>query len=102
MKLDVHCQGLPDEQELRTLAERRLTFAVGRFGDQIQRIALKLSDENGPRGGEHDKHCRVHLTLRPRGQILLEGHGNDARALLDRVCNRMSHAVRRELERRRS
>ena len=38
--------------------ERRLRFALDRFGDRIARVFVFLHDRNGPRGGI-DKICRV-------------------------------------------
>jgi hypothetical protein len=44
--------GQPDTVDaLREYAERRLSFALRRFADQVQDVTVRLVDVNGPRGG---------------------------------------------------
>lgn len=74
--------------------ERRVRFALGRFAGRIDRVAVRLSDVNGPRGGI-DKHCRVTVVLSPRGVVRVEGSGDDPFALVARVAKRAGQAVRR-------
>ena len=48
--------------------ERRLRFALSRFGQKIRQVAVQLLDLNDPRGGL-DKQCRVTVTLSPSGKV---------------------------------
>jgi ribosome-associated translation inhibitor RaiA len=39
--------------------EADVRAALGRFGDQITRVEVHLSDENGAKSGNDDKRCRM-------------------------------------------
>ena len=85
---------------LKDHIERRLRFALGRFAERIDRLSVRLSDVNGPRGGI-DKRCRIAVALVPRGVVMVEGSGDDPFALVTEAAKRAGRAVRRALERRR-
>ena len=51
--------------------ERRLDFALGRFGGRISQVTVGLEDLNGPRGGA-DKRCRLAVRLVPSGKVTIE------------------------------
>ena len=53
-----------------TTGARRLAFAFGRFGPLLRRVAVRLTDLNGPRGGV-DKACPLAVTLEPASVVLL-------------------------------
>lgn len=85
---------------LKDHIERRIRFALGRFADRIERLVVRISDMNGPRGGV-DKHCRIAVALIPKGVVMVEGTGDDPFALVADAAKRTRQSVRRSLERRR-
>ena len=88
------------DDELRDHIERRLRFALGRFAARIDRLTVRLSDVNGPRGGV-DKRCRIAVALVPRGMVMVEGSGDDPFALVSDAAKRARRSVQRALGRRR-
>src|SRR5215831_3678307 len=98
LKLRVRHTGVP--RILRTYAERRLGFALGRFANRIGRVTVRIDDVNGPRGGI-DKLCCINARLIPTGMVTI--HEIDANTVeaIDRVADRIARAVSVELERRR-
>ena len=85
---------------LLEFAERRLQFALGRFGPRVQRVMVYLEDTNGPRGGI-DKRCRMVARLTPFRDVVVEGADCELETLIGRTADRLGHSVRRELDRRR-
>jgi putative sigma-54 modulation protein len=85
---------------LRDFIERRLRLTLGRFAARIDRLTVRLSDVNGPRGGV-DKRCRIAVVLVPRGVVMVEGSGDDPFALVADTAKRAGRSLRRTLERRR-
>ena len=85
---------------LRDFIERRLRLTLGRFAARIDRLTVRLSDVNGPRGGV-DKRCRIAIALVPRGMVMVEGAGDDPFALVADTAKRAGRALRRTLDRRR-
>ena len=85
---------------LLEFAERRLQFALGRFGPRVQRVMVYLEDTNGPRGGI-DKRCRMVARLTPFREVVVEGACSELESLIGRTADRLGHSVRRELDRHR-
>jgi putative sigma-54 modulation protein len=78
--------------------ERRLRFALSRFGQQIRQVAVQLLDLNDPRGGL-DKQCRVTVTLSPSGKVMVGATDADLPTAIDRAADRLERSVIRALER---
>ena len=51
MQIDIQARNFPMTDALRNHTERRLGFALSARDDHIQRVIVRLSDINGPRGG---------------------------------------------------
>ena len=69
MQIDVQALGFELTPALRSHAVRRLHFALGRSEAQVSRLSVRLSDLNGPRGGE-DKRCQVRITLTDAPEVV--------------------------------
>ncbi|MBA1202536.1 HPF/RaiA family ribosome-associated protein [Pseudomonas capeferrum] len=59
---DNHIQG---SARLNEWVQASVESAVDRFEDDLTRIEVHLSDENGAKSGSHDKRCQ--LEARPKG-----------------------------------
>lgn len=95
--IKVHQTQLDQEATLRM--ERRLHLALGRFGNDIDRVSARLTDINGPKGGP-DKQCLIYIKLTKGGEIVIKGKGVDNGSALNYCADRISRAVDRELSRR--
>ena len=71
MQIDVQALGFELTPALRSHAVRRLHFALGRSNAQVSRLSVRLSDLNGPRGGE-DKRCQVRVKLTDAPEVVIE------------------------------
>ena len=100
MRIELRGRGVEATTELRERVERRLLFAVGRFGDRVHGVRVRLVDANGPRGGV-DKVCRVRARVRPEGSVAVEERDTEIDTAIDRAMDRFGRTVARELERRR-
>jgi ribosome-associated translation inhibitor RaiA len=90
---------LDDDPRLQPHVERRLRFALGKFGNRVRKATVVLEDENGPRSGV-DLVCRMTARLEGGGEIIVEGQGEEVEALIDRTADRLGQSVGRELQRR--
>ena len=100
MRLTIHARKVALNATLRSRVERRLGFALGRFGNRIDRVTVRLEDLNGPRGGV-DQRCRIEACLVRSGKLLVEVVDAEIEAAVDRAADRMARRVRTTLDRRR-
>jgi ribosomal subunit interface protein len=84
----------------KTYARRRLFFAIAEFGRDVPEVGVRISDQNGPRGGV-DMSCAVAATV-AGGPILVRATDADAYAAVDRAADRLRARLVRHLGRRRS
>jgi putative sigma-54 modulation protein len=85
---------------LRAHVERRLDFALARFGNEIQRVTVQLS--NGEqRDADGAKRCRIDVALRP-AKVRVEDADADLFAAITHAAQRLSRSVARALERGRN
>lgn len=92
MNIDIHAQGFAVTYALAEHVRRRLGFVLARHGDRIQRVAVRLGDENGPRGGV-DKFCRIQVQLLDARTAAIQDVGADLYAVIDRAADRVGRVV---------
>ena len=97
MKIEI--RGLPSgaPEEIRSYAERRLRFALGRFAGGVERVVVRFWDANGPRGGV-DKECQMRARLIGGGEVLVRDVDADRHVVIDRAADRLGRAVGRLLD----
>ena len=92
--------GIEETSRIREQIDRRLSFALSRFGSKISRTSVHLTDLNGPKGGI-DKQCKIVLALRGVQPVIVEVIDTSWPAAIDRAANRLGQTVQRVLERSR-
>lgn len=98
MIVDMHGQGFPVTPALGEYMRRRLAFALTRHRDRIQRVSIRVGDENGPRGGV-DKFCRIRVHLLDAPVAAITDVGAELYAVIDRAADRLGRVVVRRLDR---
>ena len=101
MNIDIQSLGFPITGALADHATRRLQFVLTRRSDRIQRVVVRLGDENGPRGGV-DKFCRIQVRLFNAPVAVIEEVGPELYAVIDRATDRVGRVVVKHLDRLRS
>ena len=98
MRLKLRMNPAHIEQTLRNHLERRLRFALGRFGERVGNVSVTLS---GPEGRMGESRCRIRIEVVPRGSFAVEERGHDLLAAIDRAAGRVGRLFGREIERAR-
>jgi len=98
MQIDIQARDFSLTKALRRHVERRLGFALSTRYDRIKRILVRLSDINGPRGG-NDKCCQLHVVMPGQADVIIEDTQANLYVAIDRAADRASRAVTRKLAR---
>jgi len=98
MRINIRAQGFELTDSLRERTEQRLRFALGWADDRLRQISVRLSDENGPRGGK-DKCCRIQITFPGAPSVVIEDTETDLYVAIDRASARIGRSVARRLDR---
>jgi len=98
MQIDIQSRNFSLTNAMRSHAERRLRFALTCCDDHIQRVVMRLSDINGPRGGA-DKRCHLQVVLAGLPNVVVEDIETDLYVAIDRATDRAGRTVVRKIDR---
>lgn len=98
MLIDLQARDFPLTDALQQHAERRLHYALSRNDACIIRIIVRLSDVNGPRGG-NDKRCHLQLILSGMPDLVIEDTESDMYDAINRATSRAGRTLTRRLKR---
>ncbi|HYG99049.1 MAG TPA: HPF/RaiA family ribosome-associated protein [Terriglobales bacterium] len=94
MQIDVRTHSLDLAEVLKSYLERRLRFALSRFGERVGQITVRLS-----RNARTEVECRISTELKPFGRVAVEEADTDLFAAIDRATGRIGRLFGRELQR---
>ncbi len=100
MQIDIQARNFPLTNALSGHIQRRLDYALSTRNEHIERIRVRLSDINGPRGGA-DKCCQIQVVLPHLADVVIEDTEVDLYVAIDRAADRASRTVARRLARQR-
>jgi ribosome-associated translation inhibitor RaiA len=90
MNIAIQSSGLVLTEGLRAYVHRRLQTSLG--WALTRRLAVWLSDINGPRGGR-DKRCKIQISLDHGKTIVIEDTEEDLYAAIDLAADRADRAL---------
>ncbi len=92
--------GVELDDDDRALIRRKLGAKFGKFVGSIERVTVRMTDANGPRGGV-DHVCNVKVVLSGLPSVVVERRDASPLAAIDLVLRAAEQAVRRSVGRRR-
>ncbi len=99
MQTIIQTRGFKLTQALQEYTHKRLAYAISFASEHVQRITVRLSDINGPRGGE-DKRCKLVLKMQGMPSMVIEDTESNLYSAIDRAVERASRSLARILKRR--
>jgi putative sigma-54 modulation protein len=99
MQIEIQARNFSMTHALRAHVERRLGFALSTCYRHVKRILVRLSDVNGPRGG-NDKRCQLEVML-PGKAVVVQDTEADLYLAINRAASRAGRTVMRQLRRKR-
>lgn len=98
MQIGIQARGFKVTEGIRTYCDRRLRFALGSASHKVHSVVIRLTDQNGPRGGI-DKRCAVRATLHEAPLVIIVQDEADLYVAIDRAVDRVARTIARRLER---
>ena len=100
MKIQIRFRGIEPSEALADYATRRVHQHLSRFGRQVSDVTVRLTDVNGPKGGD-DKRCQLTVSGPRLSTVNLTETHADFFAGVDLALDRLAHVIGRSLERAR-
>jgi len=98
MQIEIQARTFTLTEGLRTYAQKRLRHAFSSAANRIHRIIVRLTDDNGPRGGV-DKRCQIRAVVAGARPIVIDQRDADVYAAIDRAAERAGRTTTRRLAR---
>ena len=92
--------GVELDDDDHVLIRRKLGMKLGKFATSIERVSVRVTDTNGPRGGV-DQVCSVKVVLSGLPSVVIERRDAALHAAIDLALRATQQAVRRSVRRRR-
>jgi ribosome-associated translation inhibitor RaiA len=92
--------GVELDEDDHALIRRKLGMKLGKFATSIERVSVRVTDTNGPRGGV-DQVCSVKVVLSGLPSVVIERQHAAVHAAIDVALHATEQAVRRSVRRRR-
>lgn len=101
MQIQIQARHFSLTEALKSHVRKRIEYALKAGTDQIQRIQVRLSDINGPRGGV-DKRCLIQVSLTRHTEIIIADTHSDLYAAIGQATGRLSKTLSRRIKRLRN
>ena len=96
MQTNIQARGFSLTEALENHVNNRLGFTFLHASSRVNRVRVKLSDLNGPRGGV-DKRCLVEVRLEGLPVVVVEDVQSDMYTAINRAVGRATRTVKRRL-----
>jgi ribosomal subunit interface protein len=95
MKIQVNTDHhIQNDERLQEYVETTVTGALDRFRDQVTRVEVHLSDENGAeRGGADDKRCMMEVRVEGQPPTAVTHHAATVRASIDGAADKLERVL---------
>lgn len=86
-------ESLEGHEARRHHAEKVVRHALNRFGEQITRVEIHVSDVNGSKAGEDDKRCLMEARLAGRQPIAVTEMAGSLHQAIDGAAQKLRRSI---------
>lgn len=102
MQIQVNANhGISGGESLEQYVEQLMGSTLSHLRDEVTRIEVHLSDENGPKGGEDDLRCTIEARIRGKQPVAVTHHAADVHQAIDGASDKILKLVNKEVDKRR-
>ena len=99
MHTELQARGFDLTPSLRDYMTRRLAQTLAHIRDDIKKVVVRISDDNGPRHGV-DKRCMVRVALRGRKDVVVQDVNGDMYTAIGHAFVRAAYTAKQLLRQR--
>ena len=74
--------------------------ALSHCGDRVTRVEVHLGDENGPKGGQHDKRCMMEARLEDHKPLAVTQHAANESQAISGAAGKLARLIESTLAKR--
>ena len=97
MKVFIFSNDFELTEAMRNFIDNKIQTAFSRINHAIQKIDIRMADENGPKGGP-DKSCIICIKTTEFPDIIIKDIETDAYAAVSRAISRAKRTLARRLK----
>ena len=96
-------QSIDGGNDLNEYTRSVIEKAFNRFGDEITRVEVHLSDENGPKGSDNhgDKRCMIETRMRGVQPLAVTAHADNLHVAIANATDKSMRAMENTIGKRR-
>lgn len=99
MKIQVNTdKNIEGRERLIAYVESLITEGLSRFNENITKIEVHLSDENGSKEGTEDKKCLIEVRLEKIGPVVTSDMATTLHKAIDGAIGKMKKSLESKLE----
>ncbi len=100
MQIQLHATpGLDLSRDLGSWVQQRLAASLDRFAARTTRVAVHLTDHNGPKHGADDKRCLLEARIAGIPPIAVSHQASTVQHAVDGAIGRLERAISHQLAR---
>ncbi len=80
-------------EELKTLITALISEDLSRYSDQITRLEVHLSDEDGNKHGQNDKRCMIEARLEGMQPIAVTNHADTSEQAVTGAVDKLKSSL---------
>ncbi|MDZ7767330.1 MAG: HPF/RaiA family ribosome-associated protein [Melioribacteraceae bacterium] len=84
---------IKESKYLRTLSTSTITDELSRFSDNITRVEIHLSDEDGHKSGQNDKRCSLEARIVGRQPIAVTNYADTHQQAINGAIEKMKSSL---------
>ena len=94
MKIQINTDHTIDGHEAMALhTETVVEHTLGHLSEHISRVEVHLSDENGGKGGSHDKRCMMEARLDGHQPVAVTDEAETIHQAIEGSATKLKHAL---------
>ena len=94
MKVQINTDHTIDGNEaMAQHAETVVKSTLGHLAEHVSRVEVHLSDENGEKGGDHDKRCMMEARLEGHQPVAVTQEAETIHQAIEGSATKLKHAL---------